>query len=354
VLEVITDRKLPVEGTTGSGGYVDYFLADVVSYSDYYPYGMLMPNRHGSVGDYRYGFNGMEADDEVKSLKGTSYDFGARMYDPRVGRWLSLDPRKCRFPNLSPYHGIGNNPILYIDFEGEIFGVGRGTVDVKRDSEGKLVLTFSDKVKQKEKDYYLATMLPVFELLNESEVGYAVIKDGNEMETLWSISAVDKFNKEAYAHTYPGFDSDPKNGILDDASTTIFLQTMAAGIVRDESDAAEIYAGVMAVELAHIKPEIGTQKGSGSPEKGGYAPIANVFADARRAYKAEKGQSLNGTEFGILNSKNNKGEHYFTWDQWSEDNKNAYLEFIKSDWNNMDEAQQHDFTNYTGESFDEK
>jgi hypothetical protein len=32
---------------------------------------------------YRYGFNGMEMDDEVKNQHGTSYDFGARMYDPR-------------------------------------------------------------------------------------------------------------------------------------------------------------------------------------------------------------------------------------------------------------------------------
>jgi hypothetical protein len=35
--------------------------------------------------DYRYGFNGMEKDDEVKNGKGNSYDFGARMYDSRLG-----------------------------------------------------------------------------------------------------------------------------------------------------------------------------------------------------------------------------------------------------------------------------
>ena len=38
----------------------------VISYSDYYPFGMLMPNRHGQDDEYRYGFNGMESDDEIR------------------------------------------------------------------------------------------------------------------------------------------------------------------------------------------------------------------------------------------------------------------------------------------------
>ncbi|MBL4704343.1 MAG: hypothetical protein JKY54_07470, partial [Flavobacteriales bacterium] len=41
--------------------------------------------------DYRFGFNGMEKDDEVKSGTGNHYNFGARCYDARLGRWLSLD-----------------------------------------------------------------------------------------------------------------------------------------------------------------------------------------------------------------------------------------------------------------------
>lgn len=43
---------------------------------------MEMPGRTYSSNDYRYGFNGMEKDDEVHSGSGTSLDFGARMYDP--------------------------------------------------------------------------------------------------------------------------------------------------------------------------------------------------------------------------------------------------------------------------------
>ena len=52
---------------------------------------------------YRFAFNGMEKDDEVKGL-GNSLDFGARMYDPRLGRWLSLDPLQQKYPFASPYN----------------------------------------------------------------------------------------------------------------------------------------------------------------------------------------------------------------------------------------------------------
>jgi RHS repeat-associated protein len=79
---------------------------------------MLMPNRHESAGDYRYGFNGKEADDEIKEKKGTSYDFGARMYDPRVGRWLTIDPLAFKQPDQSPYKAMFNNPIFWNDPDG--------------------------------------------------------------------------------------------------------------------------------------------------------------------------------------------------------------------------------------------
>ena len=60
----------------------------------------------------------MEKDDELKG-GGNSYDFGARIYDARVGRFLSLDPMQEKYPNFSPYIYSANNPISYIDKEGK-------------------------------------------------------------------------------------------------------------------------------------------------------------------------------------------------------------------------------------------
>ena len=83
-----------------------------------YPFGMLVPNRHGSSNSYRYGFNGMEKDDELKGI-GNSYDFGARMLDPRVGRWFKMDPLFQKYPYDSPYMVSGNSPISIMDPDGE-------------------------------------------------------------------------------------------------------------------------------------------------------------------------------------------------------------------------------------------
>lgn len=59
----------------------------------------------------------MEQDNELKGV-GNSLDFGARMCDSRVGRWLSLDPLTSKFPYQSPYVYAGNNPVFYIDKNG--------------------------------------------------------------------------------------------------------------------------------------------------------------------------------------------------------------------------------------------
>ncbi|HCN38040.1 MAG TPA: hypothetical protein DIS94_10065 [Bacteroidetes bacterium] len=77
-----------------------------------------MPGRGNNPDSYRYGFNGMEEDNSLKG-PGNSYDFGARMYDSRLGRWMSVDPLDNAYPYSTPYSGIGNNPISFIDSDGE-------------------------------------------------------------------------------------------------------------------------------------------------------------------------------------------------------------------------------------------
>jgi len=61
----------------------------------------------------------MPKDDEINGATGTSYDFGARLLDPRVGRWLSLDPLAQKYADLSPYAFVGNTPIMAKDPDGK-------------------------------------------------------------------------------------------------------------------------------------------------------------------------------------------------------------------------------------------
>jgi RHS repeat-associated protein len=115
VLVTISDKKL---GHDGGSGVVDYFLADVVTANDYYPFGMGMPGRKYVSGSlYRYGFNGKEQDSEISGT-GTQYDYGFRIYNPRISRFLSVDPKTASFPFYTPYQFAGNKPINSIDLDG--------------------------------------------------------------------------------------------------------------------------------------------------------------------------------------------------------------------------------------------
>jgi len=80
--------------------------------------GGLYGSEKGSGGKYRYGFNGKEKDDDIKNIEGSSYDFGARMYDSRLGRFLSIDPDADNFAYQSTYLYGSNSPILYVDVDG--------------------------------------------------------------------------------------------------------------------------------------------------------------------------------------------------------------------------------------------
>jgi len=72
---------------------------------------------HWQSNGYCFGFNGMEADNEIKG-SGNSYDFGARIYDSRLGRWLAVDPLTKSYPWYTPYQFAGNKPIIAIDLDG--------------------------------------------------------------------------------------------------------------------------------------------------------------------------------------------------------------------------------------------
>jgi len=84
---------------------------------NYYAFGSPMPGRNYTSSSYRYGFNGMLKDDEIKG-SGNSYDYGMRMYDPRLGRFLSVDPLATSFSFNSPYSYAQNDVIRCIDIDG--------------------------------------------------------------------------------------------------------------------------------------------------------------------------------------------------------------------------------------------
>jgi RHS repeat-associated protein len=103
---------------------------------------MVMPSRQYVAGtSYRYGFNGKEYDNELKSGE-NSYDFGARMMDPRLGRFFTTDPLDKRYPFQSTYVFAGDRPIASVD----IMGMGEGKAPVKRQTTSSNSTNYSNPV----------------------------------------------------------------------------------------------------------------------------------------------------------------------------------------------------------------
>jgi len=84
-----------------------------VKTDDYYPFGLTF-NSYSSGTENLYKYNGKEEQKEWGVL-----DYGARMYDPALSRFMTLDPKAETYNNWSPYLYAANNSIRYEDTNGE-------------------------------------------------------------------------------------------------------------------------------------------------------------------------------------------------------------------------------------------
>ena len=84
---------------------------------DYYPFGLTFNSymRENSTPNL-YQYNGKEKQDELDL---GWLDYGARMYQPEIGRWGVIDKKAEAYTGWSPYNYVLNNPLKYIDPNGE-------------------------------------------------------------------------------------------------------------------------------------------------------------------------------------------------------------------------------------------
>ena len=104
---VISDRKI----VTSSG-----ISADILEVNDYYAWGQEIKSRSWSDESERYlrGYQGMLLENTING-EANMYSTEFRMFDARLGRWLSLDALMDQFPWMSPFVGMDNNPISLTD-----------------------------------------------------------------------------------------------------------------------------------------------------------------------------------------------------------------------------------------------
>ncbi len=127
------------EGSAGTSYTYNYFKKDQigstravlsavgntlqnVQSTDYYPFGLAYSTNN--LNKNKYLFSGKELQDA--SIGGTIlglYDFGARQYDPVIGRWMTQDRFASKYAQISPYTYCANNPILFTDPTGDTLKV---------------------------------------------------------------------------------------------------------------------------------------------------------------------------------------------------------------------------------------
>ena len=101
---------------------------------------MLQPGRKYSSGSgYRYGFTGKENDKDVKG-DGNNVDFEGRIYDSRIGRFISIDLKAHKYEAYTPYiYGL-NDPTYYVDVDGKDI-IGLLLLQFKNNFSGSSFLT---------------------------------------------------------------------------------------------------------------------------------------------------------------------------------------------------------------------
>jgi hypothetical protein len=114
VLTTVSDRRSMV---VNGSGIIQYYEAEIVTATDYYPFGSVMLGRDFKGEKYRFGFNTQE---KITELGGDIYTAEFWMYNAQLGRRWNVDPEWKEFANESIYTTFQNNPIFQIDHLGNL------------------------------------------------------------------------------------------------------------------------------------------------------------------------------------------------------------------------------------------
>ena len=197
------------ESTTFGGGRivateenpeVHYFLTDhlgsvrvvatdkdnVLERNDYQPFGKRWNTASMPVADNRDRFNGKED----QTFAGLPFsDYGARMYDPERGRWLTQDPKAEDYLSVSQYCFCGNNPIIFIDPNGKEITVTIDNDVLKIHYIGKV---FNDSMH----DYSITELQAFADMFKtQIEAAWSGTFDGLTVETTVELEVVKSVNE---------------------------------------------------------------------------------------------------------------------------------------------------------------
>jgi RHS repeat-associated protein len=275
VLTVISDIKIPTStdnlSTTG-------FRVGIRNISDYSAFGVLLKERTVESEFFRLGFNGEESVAEVSGEK-NSYDYGNRFYNPRIGKFLSLDVYAAKYPSASPYtfalnspitnKDIGGDSVLFFSYSGEYLGY---SYDNTRYKNKNLLVIISDKdVDNFNKQYNIKRGMvdskdyPTGMTSHAERSVYreACVAGLESMGTSYDVTAFRKFYED---HRGKKYDRDSKQIVENDGSEHEWSITMG----YDKSNPLDKGGSIVPTEQNPV---------SGSPDAIDWAPQLSWLGD---------------------------------------------------------------------------
>jgi len=167
--------------------------------------------------EYRYGFNGKEKDENGEWGDHTNYDYGFRIYNPGIGRFLSVDPLFSGYPWYTPYQFAGNGPIWAIDIDGLEEYVKTVDYTVNGD-EPEITITFDEELNSLEQGIHEVHQYPsaVYQFVtHDSSIPQVAVKKSSQPE--FPLNDYSIRDDKAYALIFGKTETgDRQNDLLDE------------------------------------------------------------------------------------------------------------------------------------------
>ncbi|MCI5055275.1 MAG: hypothetical protein MRY83_04150 [Flavobacteriales bacterium] len=153
----------------------------------YYPFGAKISGSWEVISgkENKYQYNGKEMIDELDL---NWIDYGARWYDPHLGRWHTVDPLAERYLSFNPYAYVVNNPTLFSDPDGKQI-----TIHYKDENCQNLSIVYEYGATYAGDNHFVQQVFTSFDHLIENDLGYVIGAIAGEQESI---------------HVFEGFDLD--------------------------------------------------------------------------------------------------------------------------------------------------
>jgi RHS repeat-associated protein len=246
----------------------------------------------------------MEKENEIYG-EGNAYDFGARLYDSRIGRWFRKDKMKSIYPSESHYAFAGNSPLYYKDFGGYL--------KIKYDKD---VL-----YKNSECGLFCAFGEERIEQINKTL--YDVISDPKNSYILDVISNATGLSKDDILHDLtPGQGPEVQFGEKTHANNSTIKLSYKTYAQLSKLTGEDLYKQSLAVMiiLLHEYTHLGDQYCNGIKEGGTgqdpkfFGPPSGMQQDKTAKVQQHRGKEIEAV-FGVSLSQQNNGLFWLTKNQ---------------------------------------